>query len=747
MEDNRYRVSRSEAGGRRYNHHARDNAAAPSRSRRGRRKRRRRSRFGKIFPFLICAVLLAGFFYRAAVTASVRGAVTVPEEDWSRVIAYVPLDDRIDNFEDAIYLAEASGWRLAMPDKDWFRTALDGQELNANGTPYGNREALFEWVRDMDRRGCDYFILSLDQLFSGGLVNSRSVSAPQTLIFSDGAVMDEITAFENYILPLAEDENNHVWLFDSVVRLSPTVGYHGFGVEEYNALRAYGMVPRPELSGEHLTLGNIFTLYPYAAESGARDNNNNNNNNINIPEYLPGMNLSGQPTAEQDTSCEEYREILTDDLIADYLGVRQRKLTLLDNVINILETVSPDRMSFIIGVDDSSNSPNIQHNEVRYLRQRLGPDGAVMAGLDSLARLLIGRIALEESGRRIKTAVRYFGGTENRHSSEYDLYTLSEVADLHLDFFQAERVTPEEAELEILIMTAPDDPDRADEYITQLLDVLKYNQENHIPTILDEASANAYGEKLEEALFDQIQFAQLVGFAGKYDQANVTGAAFAMGFSRFLYLLERDAANADAARHDASANSEQIVKSVASWSFEPEKADNRGAADGAAFDSWNTGVAAASADMDYKNKNKNNIKNPESVVLTMPDGSVLNPVIAPEEADLAQVKQMANSMALTEYILHTRAELDKYVRNLGLDRNNLAPSDVKRFWIEEELRVLFSRECSKVVENLRGTGVLTGIDPWTEHEIDFLSIHGANLPWNRTFELSFILDVSLRVPE
>ena len=153
-------------------------------SRRGRRVRRSRS--AKFFLILFLMIVVAGFFYRAAVTASMSDIPTVPEEDWSRVIAYIPLDDRIDNYEDAIYLAEASGWRLVMPEKDLFRTALDGQELNANGTPYGNREALIEWIQEMDERGCDYFIISLDQIFSGGLVNSRSVSASQNLTFSDG---------------------------------------------------------------------------------------------------------------------------------------------------------------------------------------------------------------------------------------------------------------------------------------------------------------------------------------------------------------------------------------------------------------------------------------------------------------------------------------------------------------------------------------------------------------------------------
>ena len=44
-----------------------------------------------------------------------------PDEE--KVIAYVPLDDRPDNEERVIYLAESLGYVLEMPERDLYHTA------------------------------------------------------------------------------------------------------------------------------------------------------------------------------------------------------------------------------------------------------------------------------------------------------------------------------------------------------------------------------------------------------------------------------------------------------------------------------------------------------------------------------------------------------------------------------------------------------------------------------------------------
>lgn len=552
-------------------------------------------------------------------------------DSWENVIAYVPLDDRTDNMEDVVYLAEASGYRIVLPEGDIYCTKLDGQAPNSNQTQYGDREALMTWVREMDRRGCDLFLLSMDQLFSGGLVNSRAVSSEAPLVFEDGTVMSETEAFDEFIFSLSEDAENRIYLFDSVVRLASTVGYQGFDLEEYYALREYGMVARPTLEGDALTLENVFANYPYAGD--------------------------GVTPAEDALGDNTYRSVLTEKMISDYLGVRQRKLRLMDYVISALKSAEHENIHLLIGIDDSSNTTNIQYNELHYIERQLGRGSTLLTGLDSLARLLVGQIAQESYGRRVKTSVRYVGGSQSVPSSEFDRYTLEKVVDLHMDLFRAVRVPEEEAELQILVMTAPEDWAKTQDYCEELISRLEQNQERHVPTVLIEASNNAYGDMLENMLFERVDFARLVAFAGKYDQANVTGAAFAMGFSRYLYLACR------------------------------EEKD--------------------------------------------------------ESCDIAQVRQIANSMALTyPYILHTRHELNEYIQSLGGNYNNILPNPIRDKLIRYKLEKLFLPGCETVCANLRGSRMITSLTPYGEKSITDLSITDVYFPWNRTFELSFTVNVS-----
>lgn len=551
-------------------------------------------------------------------------------DSWEKVIAYVPLDDRTDNLEDVIYLAEASGYRIVLPEGDVYCTKLDGQAVNSNGTQYGDREALMTWVREMDRRGCDLFLLSMDQLFSGGLVNSRSISGGAPLAFPDGTVLSEEDAFDEYILSLAEDPSNKIYLFDSVVRLASTVAYQGFDLPEYEALRAYGMVARPALEGDTLTIENVFANYPYGED--------------------------GVTPAEEFVEGEANRSVLTPEIIQDYLGVRRRKLQLTDHVIQALDGAEHENIRLLIGIDDSSNTTNIQYNELHYIEQRLGRGSTLLTGLDSLARLLVGQIAQEEYGVRVKTSVRYVGGSEENPSSEFDRYTLEKVVDLHMDLLKAERVEEARAELQILVMTAPDDPARAGDYCEELVSKLEENIAGRVPTILIEASNNAYGETLERMLFDRVDLGTLVAFTGKYDQANVTGAGFAMGFSRYLYLR-----------------------------YCQDKTD---------------------------------------------------------DADAAQVQQMANSLALTyPYILHTRQTLNEYISHLGLNYNNILADRARDKLIYQKLEELFLPGCGAVTENLEGTALISSLEPYAEKEIGGVSITDAYFPWNRTFELSFTVNV------
>ena len=123
-------------------------------------------------------------------------------EDYSRTIAYVPLDDRPDNLERAVYLAQSLGYTVLLPDSDLYATRLDGQPRNENGTGHGDRGALLQWVAEMDSLGCDTFLLSCDQLLSGGLVHSRAMTESEDILFPDGTLLSEDEAMETQLLDL-----------------------------------------------------------------------------------------------------------------------------------------------------------------------------------------------------------------------------------------------------------------------------------------------------------------------------------------------------------------------------------------------------------------------------------------------------------------------------------------------------------------------------------------------------------------
>ena len=91
----------------------------------------------------LLAILLALCLGLTACGTAVPEPQTLPEgENTGPEVSYLPLDDRPVNADRVEYLAESLGYRLSMPEEDLYRTRLDGQGTNPNGTPYGDRAAL-----------------------------------------------------------------------------------------------------------------------------------------------------------------------------------------------------------------------------------------------------------------------------------------------------------------------------------------------------------------------------------------------------------------------------------------------------------------------------------------------------------------------------------------------------------------------------------------------------------------------------
>lgn len=468
----------------------------------------------QILAVVLACVLLAGCGRQAATPAE-----ETPADQ--PVVAYVPLDDRPDNVERVVYLAESVGYTLAMPEADLYRTRLDGQPANENGTQYGDMAALYEWVLDQEAAGCDRYILSMDQLLSGGLVNSRHTAETLTVTLSDGTEMTDRELMTALLGELARDENNQVWLLDSVMRLAPTTGYAGFGLEEYNALRAYGAEGRPVLTGEDLTAEAIQADYRLGSDG----------------EELPPANFG-----------------LTGPQVTEYLAARSRKLALAERMLQTVQCGGYENFHVIVGIDDSSEEDSIQKNEIAYLRSLLREGDALLSGVDDLAFKAVAKLYLEESGwdgRAVNVGVTYFGGTEDQPACAYDYKPLEEIVEEHLAFFNVSQLSGGSgaADIELLVLTQPDteayetagmsqaEQDRwKKNAYTNLVDWLETFRNQQIPVILIDASNGAYGNDFQQALTEEAELGYLLSYAGFLDMAIVTGTALSHGIARYAFL-------------------------------------------------------------------------------------------------------------------------------------------------------------------------------------------------------------------
>ena len=269
--------------------------------------------------------------------------------------------------------------------------------------------------------------LSLDQLLSGGLVSSRAMTGENPVTLSSGETLVEAELLTAVIDLLAADENNRIWLLDTVMRLAATTGYGGIGLNENKALRTYAKAPRPHLEGTDLTIGNIVADYPLGAD--------------------------GTPVPV------EAEEPLPEGAVENYLASRERKLRLSDAMFQALEETADGQFRVLIGIDDSSEEDSIQKNEIAYLRAQLRQGDALLSGVDDLAFKAVTKLCLEEYGWEGATvSVQYFGGTEDQPACAYDYQPLEAIVAEHFDFFDLTMAEPGGEELAMLVLTQPADP-------------------------------------------------------------------------------------------------------------------------------------------------------------------------------------------------------------------------------------------------------------------------------------------------
>ncbi len=397
-------------------------------------------------------------------------------------IAYIPLDNRPVNKERAEYLAQSAGFELLMPEEDLYRTALDNMDKNSDGSTFGNREKLLEWVKSVESE-CDNFVISLDQMFSGGLVSSRWLSN------EDLSLETEIA---DYLIELSKD--NYVVYFDTVMRLASTIGYQGYELDEYNKFRSYGMIERKELTGDDLTVENIIEGYRY--------------------------NKHGK----------EIETDVTDEQLNQYLSARERKL----KVIDYLLTNAVDDIEHIyIGVDDSSPNANIQTNEKNYIKKIGGDNLKLFTGADELGLMGIAAVVSKQYGSA-NCEITYYGDGKDKVADGFDSTTLAQTIENHLSAIGANADGGENA-LQILVLTNS----KGTQYHAKLLiNQLKENLKNGVPTCVINASATEsnWGILGEGMFSEDIEIARLLGYSNWNTVSNAVGISLSNSISRYLYI-------------------------------------------------------------------------------------------------------------------------------------------------------------------------------------------------------------------
>ncbi|MEG0999286.1 MAG: DUF4127 family protein [Clostridiales bacterium] len=501
----------------------------------------------KAIPLIICFLLICsvGVFADAPqdeVFVDANSSVSAPIAETNKKLVYVPLDNRPVHVERVQLLAKSLGYELIIPKEDLFATKLDGQILNANGKQYGDCEKLLAWIEKMDKEGCNLFVISLDQVLSGGLVNSRIAmfeektpptegnngektvaNPPNPPTATDPPAPVEPVEYQNIdklFTVLTKDPNNKVCFFDTVMRLASTVGYNGRGSDEYKALREYGKVPRAELTGDNLTIENIVKGYGSDIKG-------------NLCENVLGDDKTGAKKA-----------LLKDKnglLITEYLKARNRKLCLGDKVAEKMASI-PNNQNFycFIGVDDSSPGNTIQKNEIAYLAKKLGNNGIIFDGADELGVMAVTQIHGRDYKDSPGLSVNYFGESANAEG-DYESERLNQVISKHIIALGA-HVTQngESPNISVLVLTPPKVTSLRYYYCKELVDKYLENVKNKVPTIIIDESSGTYYGALQDRLLAETDLGYLFGYSSWNTLGNAAGIALSEGISRYHYLMDSE---------------------------------------------------------------------------------------------------------------------------------------------------------------------------------------------------------------
>ncbi len=486
--------------------------------------------------------LLLTFCLLAGLMPAVHAADTEKQ-----VVVYIPLDNRPFNDSQVRTMAESLNMELVMPPEDLYATKLDDQELNENGTQCGNREALLTWLQ-AQAETYDTFVISLDQLLSGGLMSSRCMEEFESLVFDDGSTMTEYEVID-YLRELSR--NHTVYIIDSVMRLATSVNYDSYNLTHYELFRRYGAVSRPVLTGSRLNVDTIIRNYPLYV------------NGSSLAYYYAGftsdeLSILLSPKAasaglvtsqalmdaylEREDPAAGYEEVYSSvtasesdgSLLSSYLSTRARKLRLTSYAIE--ELCGSGNVCYLLGVDDSAEGNTIQTNEIALFESLLsGHNGQIFSALDGLGQTALSTIFLKEHSGAISASVTYFGD-EVDDVQTFNCYTVRDMMSQTLRYFGCTTVK-EDPDVAVVAVTSTDT--NPDILLCQLVSLLNENEADQIPTILVDLTGNRL-DGLNDMLLENTHMGMLLSYSGSAELPNSILMALSQGLARYRALTLSD---------------------------------------------------------------------------------------------------------------------------------------------------------------------------------------------------------------
>lgn len=411
----------------------------------------------------------------------------------ARPVIYIPLDNRPINDLQVRLLARSLGMELLMPEESLYASAINGA-VTAAGLQYGDRAALLAWLMEHEK-DADVIVLYLDQLLSGGLMNSRCMEGSNTVTLPDGRSFSEYDIID-YVASLAETHT--LYVIDSQFRLATSNDYLDFTMDDYTISRAYGQLERPALK-ENASIEDVIALYTVLADgsdpAAAAE----------LTEEQAAYFFSGEPSP-----------------LSRYLAIRERKLRLNAYALQTLYTLPQVRYFF--GVDDSAAGNNIQSLEYTYLNRLAGGTLEKLSAIDCLGELAISCLSNERCGSEsVSVSVRYYGSKDN--ALNYAGHTVSEAVEQTLRLCGGTK-TDSDAEVDILVACDAGSEEASLQAGQALIAQLKENTAKEQPTIyLDFAGA------VNPTLPCDAEITLLLS-AGLH--ANGSGASAIMGISQGL---------------------------------------------------------------------------------------------------------------------------------------------------------------------------------------------------------------------